>query len=59
VHDDPREIWKRLQARYSNKSENAEVMVYDQIAAISLKADGNARSLISDLEVLYDRIPNP
>jgi hypothetical protein len=56
VQDDPREMWKRLQARYSNKSENAKVMVYDKIAAVSLKADGNVRSLISDLEVLYDRL---
>jgi hypothetical protein len=56
VQDDPREMWKRLQARYSNKSENAKVMVYDEIAAVSLKADGNVRSLISDLEVLYDQL---
>jgi gag-polypeptide of LTR copia-type len=56
VLDDPREMWKRLQARYSNKSGNAEVMVYDRIAAVSLKADGNVRSLISDLAVLYDRL---
>jgi gag-polypeptide of LTR copia-type len=56
VQDDPREMWKRLQARYSNKSENAKVMVYDKIAAVSLKADGNVRSLISDLEVLYDQL---
>jgi gag-polypeptide of LTR copia-type len=56
VQDDPREMWKQLQARYSNKSENAKVMVYDKIAAVSLKADGNVRSLISDLEVLYDRL---
>jgi gag-polypeptide of LTR copia-type len=55
VQDDPREIRKRLQARYSNKGANAKVMVYDKIAAVNLKADGNVRSLISDLEVLYDR----
>jgi gag-polypeptide of LTR copia-type len=56
VQDDPREMWKRLQARYSNNSENAKVMVYDKIAAVCLKADGNVRSLISDLEVLYDQL---
>jgi gag-polypeptide of LTR copia-type len=55
VQDDPREIRKRLQARYSNKCANAKVMVYDKIAAVNLKADGKVRSLISDLEVLYDR----
>jgi DNA polymerase III gamma/tau subunit len=31
-------------------------MVYDKIAAVSLNADGNVRSLISDLEVLYDQL---
>lgn len=31
-------------------------MVYDQIAAVRLKGDGNVRSLISDLEVLCDRL---
>jgi hypothetical protein len=40
-------MWKRLQARYSNKSENGKVKVYDKMAAVSLKADGNVRSLIS------------
>jgi gag-polypeptide of LTR copia-type len=51
VQGDPREMRKRLQARYSNKSENVKVTVYDKIAAVSLKADGNVRSLISDLAV--------
>jgi gag-polypeptide of LTR copia-type len=56
AQDDPREMWKRLQAQYSNKSENAKVMVYDKIDAVSLKADENVLSLISDLEVLYDQL---
>jgi hypothetical protein len=56
VQDDPREMWKQLQARYSNKSENAKAMVYDKIAAVSLKADWNVRSLTSDLEMLYDQL---
>jgi gag-polypeptide of LTR copia-type len=47
VKDDPREMWKRLQARYSNKSDNGKVNVYDKMAAVSLKADGSVRSLIS------------
>jgi gag-polypeptide of LTR copia-type len=54
VQEDPREIKKRLQARHSNKSEYAKVMVYDQITGVNLKAAGNGRSLISDLEELYD-----
>jgi gag-polypeptide of LTR copia-type len=56
VQGDPREMWKRLQARYSNKGENAKVIVYNTIVAVSLKADGNVRCLISDLEVLYDQL---